>query len=206
MPAKTTELHKLAETHMLPFIHIYPSANNTVENSTIFDALTKSMGAKKVVAVVRFPQIGPNAGMVMIYHEKNFNLIGLLFLKVPIPNLTVSTIPPTIQQQQLQQMQLQQHQQAQQLAQAQAQAQAQQQAGVGSPNLMSPVSQAGVLNPQQNQQQSFLMQAQMLQQQKARFLQQQQQQQLAYQQQQAQQQQPQNGQRKYPFCPLLLVG
>ncbi|KAF9920460.1 hypothetical protein FBU30_009713 [Linnemannia zychae] len=96
----TTELQKLAETHNLPFIYIYPSADSSIENSSIFDIQTKNLDAKKVVAVVRFPQIGPTAGMVLIYNEKKFNLIGLIFIKVPIPNLTLN-IPAALQQQQL---------------------------------------------------------------------------------------------------------
>ncbi|KAG0302678.1 hypothetical protein BGZ98_007308 [Dissophora globulifera] len=182
MPAKTSELQKLAETHSLPFIHIYPSAGNTVENSSIFDALTKNLGIKKVVATVRFPQIGPNAGMVLIYNEKRFNLIGLLFLKVPIPNLTVGNvgIAAGLQQQQQQQLVSGQPQQFQPQPQ-----QPQPQPGINSPNIMSPSNQPGVLTPQQQQQQQYLLQAQLIQQQKARLLQQQQQQQLAFQQQQA---------------------
>ncbi|KAF9138082.1 hypothetical protein BGX30_009616, partial [Mortierella sp. GBA39] len=163
MPAKTSELQKLAETHNLPFIHIYPSAGNSIENSSIFDVQTKNLGIKKVVAVVRFPQIGPTAGMVLIYNEKRFNLIGLLFLKVPIPNLTVH-IPVALQQQQLQ-------------------GQSPQQTVIGAPGIMSPSNPPASLTPQQ--QQNFLMQAQIAQQQhKNRILQQQQQ--LAYQQQQQQ--------------------
>jgi hypothetical protein len=186
MPAKNSELQRLAQTHSLPFLHIFPSAGSTVENSSIFDALTKNLTLKKVVGTVRFPLLGPNAGMILIYNEKRFYLIGLLFIKVPLPNLNLnmaSVVPAVLQQQQQLQQQLQQQQQLQAQQQQQQQQGQPGQVGVNSPNMMSPSNAPGGITPQQ---QTYLTQARLIQQQRDRFLAAQQQQQ------QQQQQQPHN--------------
>ncbi|KAF8934749.1 hypothetical protein BGZ58_005461 [Dissophora ornata] len=88
MPAWTSELQKLAETHNLPFVRIFPSPGSSVENSELHDALTRNLNNHKMVATIRFPQVGPQAGLVLIYNEKQHDLIGMLFLKVPIPNFS----------------------------------------------------------------------------------------------------------------------
>ncbi|KAK9719363.1 hypothetical protein K7432_004839 [Basidiobolus ranarum] len=103
MPAKIPELQRLAVENRLPYVSLLPTASlNSTENQAYYLALTKNLESKRMVATARFTTAnGSTYGMVLVC--TNQRLVGLLCLKVPIPNLSPQA-NPLIQQQRLQMM------------------------------------------------------------------------------------------------------
>ncbi|ORX95482.1 hypothetical protein K493DRAFT_24662 [Basidiobolus meristosporus CBS 931.73] len=103
MPAKIPELQRLAVENRLPYVSLLPTASqNSTENQAYYLALTKNLESKRMVATARFTTMnGSTYGMVLVC--TNQKLVGLLCLKVPIPNLSPQS-NPLVQQQRLQMM------------------------------------------------------------------------------------------------------
>ncbi|KAL1923707.1 uncharacterized protein VTP21DRAFT_8687 [Calcarisporiella thermophila] len=155
MPAKIMVLQRLAAEHRLPYVQFIPPSADK-ENDRWLEMLTNTLEQKKMVACVNFAPGVNRFGMVLLYTMRK--LVGFLFLKVPIPDLTTAGGPVAMGQ-------------AQQAGQPQGGQQQQQQAQQPQPQSQPqpPQQQQGQVQPQ-GQATPQQPQAQVNQQQLAQFL------------------------------------